>query len=220
MTIEAHFAPFGIRISAGPLELVPVTDEIIPGLVELALGGIHPPDRMPFYFPWSTAPRDELGLNMAQFYWKSRADFSPSAWCLNLAVRFDGELVGCQDLVTHNFRITRTGETGSWLGIVHQGRGIGTAMRQAMCAFAFDELGATELTSGAFVDNPASLAVSAKLGYRPNGVQRRTRRPDELAHLQCFTLSREEFVRGAPITVTGADSLRALIGAEIKDSTA
>ena len=85
------------------------------------------------------------------------------------AVRVAGELVGVQALHTENFRITRTGETGSWLGRSLQGRGLGTRMRRALCAFAFDHLGAVEITSGAFLDNPASLAVSAKVGYLPNG---------------------------------------------------
>ena len=42
--------------------------------------------------------------------------------------------------------------------------------------FAFDHLGATRACSGAFVDNPASLRVSEKLGYRPDGGNVRSRR--------------------------------------------
>jgi RimJ/RimL family protein N-acetyltransferase len=38
-------------------------------------------------------------------------------------------------------------------------------MRQAMCALLFDHLEAEEITSAAFTDNPASLAVSRKVGY-------------------------------------------------------
>lgn len=206
-----HFAPFGLRITAGPLELVAVTDDLIPELVDLALSGIHASDKMPFTVPWSAAPRDELGRNMAKFYWHQRSVFGPAEWSLNLAVRFDGELVGCQDLSAQDFRITRTAETGSWLAMKHQGRGIGTQMRQMICAFGFDELGATELTSGAFVDNPASLAVSRKVGYRRNGLERNKRRPGELAHMQRLTISPEELIRGEPITVKGAGRLRRLL---------
>ena len=39
-------------------------------------------------------------------------------------------------------------------------------MRQMICAFLFDHLDFEEITSGAFTDNPASLAVSRKVGYR------------------------------------------------------
>lgn len=212
MRLAPHYAPFGLRITAGALDLVPVTDEIIPTLVDLALAGIHPPDQMPFQVPWSTAPPEELGANMAQFYWQSRADFSRASWSLNFAVVHEGHVVGCQDLTAQHFGTTRSAETGSWLGAAFQGHGIGTMMRQAMCAFAFDELGAAELTSSAFLDNPASLAVSARLGYRPNGVQRRVRRPGELAHLQRLRLVPRDLVRGEPVTVTGVVALRAMIG--------
>ena len=78
----------------------------------------------------------------------------------------------------------------------HQGRGIGTAMRQVMCAFVFDHLDAVEITSGAFTDNPASLAVSRKVGYVENGSVRRERRPGEAATTVELLLTPEAFVRG------------------------
>ena len=63
----------------------------------------------------------------------------------------------------------RGGETGSWLSRRFQGRGIGTAMRQVICAFLIDHLDAEYTTSSAFTDTPASLAVSRKVGYTDNG---------------------------------------------------
>ncbi|HET8589361.1 MAG TPA: GNAT family protein [Nakamurella sp.] len=56
------------------------------------------------------------------------------SWTLPLGVWWDGTLVGSQGLEASNFLITRTAETGSWLDRQHQNRGIGTAMRQAICA--------------------------------------------------------------------------------------
>ena len=75
-----------------------------------------------------------------------------------------------------DFAVTRGVETGSWLGLRHQGRGIGTEMRAAVLMFAFDHLGATRARSAAFFDNPASLRVSEKLGYRPDGTETVARR--------------------------------------------
>ncbi len=119
---------------------------------------------------------------------------------------------GIHDPALMPFFTPWTGETGSWLGLAHQGRGIGTAMRQALCAFVFDQLDATEITSGAFVDNPASLEVSRKVGYRPNGVIRMSRR-GELASNQRLVLTPEAFVRGEPsVHVDGLDAFRASIG--------
>ncbi len=42
-------------------------------------------------------------------------------------------------------------------------------MRVAVLHLAFAGLGALEARSGAFSDNAASLAVSRRLGYRPDG---------------------------------------------------
>ena len=203
----------GLRITAGPLELRGISDDDLVTLARLAARGIHPPDVMPFIYPWTDAPAEELPLRFAQYHWRARADFSPEAWVLNLGVWYDGELVGVQGLNTRNYLVTRTGETGSWLGRAHQGRGLGTAMRQAMCAFVFDHLDAVEITSGAFTDNPASLAVSRKVGYVENGRIRRERRPGECATTIELLLTPEAFVRGEhPLAVSGVAEFRRSVG--------
>ena len=212
-TLEQIWPPFGLSISAGPLRLSPVRDEDISALVELAINGIHPPDQMPFYVPWSTRPPDELAPNTAAYFWRNRASFAPEQWTLDLAVWWDGELVGVQGFSTEQYLVTRTGETGSWLGAAHQGRGIGTHMRRTVCAFVFDHLDAEEVTSGAFVDNPASYAVSAKVGYRLNGRQRRQRRPGEQAFVQRFCLSTTDLDRtGIDLDLAGVGAFRRFIG--------
>jgi hypothetical protein len=82
-----------------------------------------------------------------------------------------------------------------------------------MCELLFDHLGFEKVTSGAFVDNPASLAVSRKVGYRPTTVSRIKRREGELALQQGLVLTPETFVRlGEPVEVTGAEAVRAFIG--------
>jgi RimJ/RimL family protein N-acetyltransferase len=204
--------PFALRVTAGDLDLSPVTDADLPGLVALARAGIHDPSTMPFFEPWTDAPPERLGPNTAAYYWQMRAGFNPDAWVLDLAVRVAGELVGVQGVSTRNYRVTRSGETGSWLVRSRQGQGIGTRMRQAMCALLFDHLDATEVTSGAFVDNPASLAVSRKVGYVDNGTERMQRRPGELAHNRKLVLTPDRFVRGVPIHVEGVAALRRFIG--------
>ena len=97
-------------------------------------------------------------------------------------------------------------------------QGIGTAMRQAICALLFDHLEAAEITSGAFVDNPASLAVSRKVGYRPNGILRLSRR-EAMAENQRLLLRPEHFVRGErDIEVEGVAAFRRSIGLESPDA--
>ena len=219
MTIADIFAPLGVRIVAGPLELRGLTDDDLVELSSLAERGIHPPDRMPFFFPWTDAPAVELARNAAQYHWRTRAEFSATKWDLNLGVWREGVLLGTQGVGTRDFLTTRTGETGSWLGLEHQGQGVGTAMRQAMCAFLFDHLDFAEITSGAFTDNPASLAVSRKVGYQENGRRRLERRPGELAVNVGLVLTRETFVRGEhDLVVEGVGPLRRLIGLDSAES--
>ena len=207
------YPPFGLHVVAGPLELRGLTDELLLELCEVAEAGIHDPEEMPFYFPWSTAPAGELSRNTAAYHWGKRASFSPDDFCLDLAVLLDGRVIGAQGVSASSFRVTRTGETGSWLGREFQGRGLGTAMRRAFCELLFDHLGFEEITSGAFVDNPASLAVSRKVGYQPTSVRRVKRRADELTLQQGLVLTPETFVRGdVPVEVTGAAAVRSFIG--------
>jgi RimJ/RimL family protein N-acetyltransferase len=211
-TLAHHWPPYRLRLRAGDLELTVITDDDVPGLVDLALAGIHAPDVMPFATPWTLAGPEKLPVEMIRYFSSVRAGFGAEAFDLLFAVRVDGELVGTQGLHGRDFAVTRTVETGSWLGLAHQGRGIGTRMRQAVCAYAFDELGAEEVTSGAFLDNPASLAVSRKVGYRPNGVLRLKRRDGEMALNQKLVLTPADLRRGEPLEVSGAADLRSFLG--------
>lgn len=217
-TVADLLPMLGLRVSAGPLELRGISDTDLPLLADVATAGVHPREQMPFYFPWTDAEPDELRRGMAQYHWRSRAEFSPASWSLELGVWHDGELVGAQGFSTKDYLVTRSGETGSWLGRRHQGQGIGTAMRQAICALLFDHLEAAEITSGAFVDNPASLAVSRKVGYRPNGILRLSRR-EAMAENQRLLLRPEHFVRGEhDIEVEGVAAFRRSIGLDSPDA--
>jgi len=212
-SLEEIWPCFGLRIRSGPLELSVIRDGDIAALVKLAEEGIHDPDQMPFAFPWTQQPDGELGRVMAQHYWRSRAEFTHLQWSLELVVRRDGEVVGIQAIGATHFLVTRTGESGSWLGRRHQGRGTGTLMRQTLCAFLFDHLDFEQVTSAAFTDNPASMAVSRKVGFRPNGRTREKRRDGELAISRRLTLDPADLVRSSyPISVEGVAALRGLIG--------
>ena len=213
MTDLADVLPaLGIRVTAGDLELRGITDDLVVELADLAAKGIHDPERMPFSFPWTDADPEGFHRSFGQYHWRTRAEFSPASWALNLAVLYRGEVVGVQGVTTSDFLVTRTGETGSWLGRAHQGRGLGTAMRQVMCAFLFDHVGFTEITSGAFADNPASLTVSAKVGYVANGTFRYSRRGEQ-ADMTQLLLTPEAFRRGPhALQVEGVEAFRRSIG--------
>jgi len=67
-------------------------------------------------------------------------------------------------------------------------------MRQAICALFFDELDAHRITSDAYADNPASAAVSRKVGYAPNGTNLELRENAAALHHK-FILDRKGFIR-------------------------
>jgi RimJ/RimL family protein N-acetyltransferase len=101
--------------------------------------------------------------------WRRRGRITVDDWSLALGVFRGGEIVGPQAVSAKDFHITRSGYTGSWLGLRHHGRGIGTRMRLMALHLAFESLDAAEMLSEAFDDNPASNAVSRRLGYAMNG---------------------------------------------------
>jgi RimJ/RimL family protein N-acetyltransferase len=163
---------FDLRLRTANVELRVPTDDDMAGLLTVAKEGVHPPDEMPFGYPWTDLSSPEFERGFVSFYWGRRATFSANEWTLPFAVVIDGEIVGVQDLNAKDFPVLRTVGTGSWLGQRFQGQGTGKLMRQAVLALAFDHLGAEVATSGAFFDNPASLKVSEALGYEKDGIGR------------------------------------------------
>ena len=203
--------PSGLVVSSGDLTLTPITDDDLPGLVDLVRSGIHGPDDHPFLTEWTRTPAESLPMTFAAHHWSQRAAFSAEHVAVDLAVRRDGELVGTQGFSGGPYAVTRSAETGSWLARRFQGQGIGTRMRRAVCAFLVDHLGAAEVTSAAWVDNPASLTVSRKVGYRKGDLVRKAR--DGAPALERRLLLRpEDLVRGEPVEVSGAGPLRAFLG--------
>ncbi|QCB98466.1 N-acetyltransferase [Arthrobacter sp. PAMC25564] len=166
------FPPFALMLTTPRLVLRPISDDDIPAAVQAALSGIHEPGHNPFSNPWSEAPAHELGLKMAQWYWRCRANMSPQDWTLLLGIWHDGGFIGCQDIAAKDFATLKTVTTGSWLRRSAQGRGLGKEMRAAVALYAFDWLGAEVAESEAVAWNHQSLGVSHSLGYELNGVTR------------------------------------------------
>ena len=205
--------PFGLRVTCGPLVMRPLRDADFAEVLAVVHAGIHAPEAMPFSFPWTDPTGAEQERQFLRYHWRARVELAPERWQLDLGVWHDGRFVGVQGVSTRDFPVTRTGETGSWLGRDHQGAGIGTLMRQAMCVLCFDHLGFDEVTSGAFADNPASQAVSRKVGYRPNGEERFARRGEAAAMLK-LRLRPDELVRPPyDVVVEGAEPFLELVQA-------
>lgn len=204
---------YGLRITTPRLELRLPDLETLAELAGVAAGGVHDGASMPFTVPWTDASPEERGRGTFQHVLRTVAEWSPQAWTLSLAVRCEEKVVGRQDLTASGFAVTREAETGSWLGLAHHGRGIGTEMRAAVLHLAFEGLGARWVTSAAMTDNPASLGVSRKLGYREDGVTVAAVR-GEARTLVRLRLGREDWEahRTVPVGIEGLEPCRELFG--------
>ena len=84
------------------------------------------------------------------------------------AITLDGgELIGVMDL----FRSAPNAalEIGYWIGKPYWGQGLSTEAAKAVITEARETLGVEALIAGAFADNPASLRVLEKLGFKQTG---------------------------------------------------
>ncbi|MEU4409964.1 GNAT family N-acetyltransferase [Streptosporangium sp. NPDC023963] len=197
-----HWPLLNLRLITPRLELrIPSPDDL-DELADRALEGVHDPELMPFGVPWTDAPADELPGNIVRFHLGVISRWRPERWCCNFVVVHEGRVVGVQDVSASDFPVTREVHTGSWLGRTYQGDGIGTEMRAAALHLAFAGLGALTAVSGAFLDNPASLAVSGRLGYRPDGLSVHQVR-GQGAVQQRLRLDRDGFTSPVPVEIHG-----------------
>lgn len=168
---------------AGDLELRAGHLQDVVELARVAADGVHAPGLSPFSTPWTDCDPAERARRTFRWQVLGWGSWTPQDWRLDLVVRRGGVVVGTQSLEAKDFGVLREVTTGSWLGLAHQGRGTGPLMRAAVLHLAFAGLGAVCARSEAYLDNPRSLAVSRRLGYREDG-QRRVVRAGRPAVLQ------------------------------------
>jgi RimJ/RimL family protein N-acetyltransferase len=202
-----------LRLRTPRLELRLPTEQDLYTLASLAADGVHDPLMQPFMFPWTDVSPPERARGVMQYQWTKWGQWKPEKWTLELAVVRDGRVVGIQGASAENFAVLRQVTTGSWLGMAHHGQGTGTEMRAAILHLAFAGLGAREAVSEAFADNPASLGVSRKLGYVPDGVELFVRR-GERAVSQRLRLDRAtwEANRSVEVTIEGLEACLPMFG--------
>lgn len=211
--LDEYWPLFGLRIVTPRLEIRLPTDDDLLGLLEEIGSGIHDRESMPFSYAWTDTPSPRLERESLQWWWRQRSQWSPQSWNYSGAVFVDGKPIGVQDLLANNFFVLRAVSTGSWLGLRHQGKGIGKEMRAAILHLAFSGLGATEAYSGAWHDNPRSRGVSDSLGYEANGAQLGLRRdkPDTMINLR-LTRDIWESHRRDDIEIIGLEPCLELFG--------
>jgi RimJ/RimL family protein N-acetyltransferase len=212
--LSDHYPLAGLRLTTSRLTLCLGNDDQIAALGDLAFDGPHDPSYMPFSAGWTDDPPPVRARSTITHQWLARSRSTPDAWGVDFVVIRDGVVVGTQAISGRNFAVVREVDTGSWLGRRFHGQGIGTEMRAAVLHLAFAGLRAERATSGAFSDNPASLRVSEKLGYQPNGIDWQASRNRRGAVMR-LVLTREAWERTArvPVRIEGlTDACRAEFG--------
>lgn len=202
-------ALFGLRLWTPRLELRLPTHDELAELRELARAGVHPPEEMPFAIAWTDEPYSEEWV--VDFHEQLREAWQPGAWNLELGVWANGELAGVQGLHGKEFAERRAVETGSWLGLRFQGRGIGTEMRTAVLELAFRGLGAERARSGAVEGNVRSLRIAEKLGYRVVGSGQVAPRGVPVGHTD-VELRREDWRPPLAVEIDGLRTCLPLFG--------
>jgi RimJ/RimL family protein N-acetyltransferase len=218
MTSSGYWPLTGLRLHTEGLELrLPDADDLL-ALAALAEAGVHDPATQPFEAEWTDVSPPERALATLRYHWSCWGSWQPTDWTLNLVAVRDGTVVGMQGMSGANFAKLREVGTGSWLGLDYQGQGIGTAMRAAVLALAFDGLGAEFAISAAFVGNPASIAVSRKLGYAADGMNRYLIRGEPVQNRR-FRLDRAAWLgnRRIDVSISGLEPCLPLFGLNERD---
>jgi RimJ/RimL family protein N-acetyltransferase len=188
-----------LRITTPRLELRLATVSELRALFRVAADGVHDPAWMPFEVPWT----DTLDENQfLAYHHDTLAAWTANSWRLNLITFLDGAPIGSQGITADDFAQTRTVTTGSWLGLAHQSRGLGTEMRSAALSFAFNALGSKKARSGALDRNAQSLGVSRKLGYREIGSHLVSPRGEPVEHTD-LEVTKAEFKPATEARWTG-----------------
>jgi RimJ/RimL family protein N-acetyltransferase len=133
---------------------------------------------------------------------------------LYLVVVHDGEVVGSQSLGSRDFAVTREVLLTSWLGLRHQGLGLGGHARAAVLELAFAGLGALDAFSVVRQGNAASQAVCRKFGFVHEGTQVNAVR-GERAVSDRYRLGRDAWAaaRRIPARIAGLEPALPMFGA-------
>ncbi|GIJ47983.1 hypothetical protein Val02_48690 [Virgisporangium aliadipatigenens] len=200
-----------LRITVGKWELR------LPDDRELGEFALTVADEYNISVPAMANPKDtpaERTRRFMQDHWRTRAEWQPESWALDLFAFEDGRPIGQQRLRGDQFALLREVVTGSVVRPDRRGAGVGTAMRAAVLHLAFEGLGAEFAQSGAVADNAASLTVTSKYSYEPNGI-RRAALFGSVLEVNMFRLSAAQWrsSESRPVVeVTGLDGLESLFG--------
>jgi RimJ/RimL family protein N-acetyltransferase len=200
---------FDLKLRCRGVDLRPLREADLPYLASVLPGDVGHDPKLELFDDLS--PQENERRLFWQSHWRALGSWSPSSWTLHFAVSFEGRPVGVQTLEGESFPQLRTVDSASWLVPEVRGRGVGVAMRMAVLALAFDQLGAVAAITSATVQNAASLGVSRRLGYTGNGVSTIIE-TGGVAQLQHLRLTKDLWAYGDEVEVDGFEPGRRWFG--------
>jgi ribosomal-protein-alanine N-acetyltransferase len=142
--------------------------------------------------------RDDAGSWIRRCVGNARKGKERLSYEFAIELKSEGKVIGGVSLDRIS-KVHGTAGGGIWLNEKFQGRGYGTKAFGERIRFAFEDPGLRRLENGFLKENPSSLRVQARFGYRIEGVKREAYRclaDGKLKH-ECITgLLRDEWVGG------------------------
>lgn len=204
--LAAYLPAARIEVRSGPVRLALPTEADLAGLAEALKAGGLDDDVTRSSLVWQPDSRDDAATSTVIHMLGNFAKSGPT-WFLPLVILAGDVPIGRQDVRCDRgpFSVMREVATGSYLINTERRRGYGVAARAGVLALSF-ALGAERACTGWLVDNAASAAVSATLGYRVTHEQWLLQSGQRVRETRA-TVTAEDFARAwtQPVEVTGID---------------
>jgi RimJ/RimL family protein N-acetyltransferase len=195
-----------LRITTPRLILRIPTNEEVTALAQIALEGIQPKGEPHFQSDeLYDKSLDKIESFLREHVNKNIVEWNKKNWQLPFAIFSEDKPIGMITVYAKDFPIAGGFGCGYWLGIAHQGKGLGTEMLQAVLSLGFDGLHAREAYVGAWSDNVASLRIMEKLGFIFNGEYWMARQGQPVKDIR-MKLSREKWVKPSDVFIERLDS--------------
>ena len=101
--VEQLWPPFALRVTCGPLVMRLLRDADFPEVLAVAHAGIHDPDLLPFYLPWTEPKGADMERAVHAVPLASACQPLARRWSARPGRLGRGALVGVQGVSTHDF---------------------------------------------------------------------------------------------------------------------
>lgn len=129
--------------------------------------------------------------------WKQK---NPSCYQFFIELKSEKKVIGAIGIHKVD-RLSETGTTGSWLNKKYWRNGCMTEAKISLNDFAFNKLKLRRLSSDVFMENKESNATQLKMGYKLEGMQRKSKKSKasgKIHDVKLYGLLKEDWVKARP----------------------